>query len=52
MAQLNKRNYGYGAYYQPTYERSRKKQIMEAMGEHYDRAVESEDLFLTINSFQ
>jgi hypothetical protein len=28
MAQLNKRNFGYGVYYQPTLERSRKKQIM------------------------
>ena len=39
MAQLNKRNFGYNSRYTPTLERSRKKQIMEAMGENYDYAV-------------
>lgn len=38
---MNKRNFGYGVYYEPTLERSRKKQIMDAMGTTYDRAVES-----------
>ena len=28
MAKLNKRSFGYGAYYEPTLEKSRKKQIM------------------------
>jgi hypothetical protein len=32
-AALNKRHFGYGGdYYVPTYEKSRKKLIMEAMG--------------------
>lgn len=36
----NKRQFGYGMdYYTPTLEISRKKLIMEAMGESYDRAV-------------
>ena len=52
MAQLNKRSFGYGAYYYPTLERSRKKQIMEAMGEHYDRAVESEDELIYAGSHE
>lgn len=52
MAQLNKRNFGYGVYYEPTLERSRKKQIMEVMGASYDRAVESEDRYLVMRSFE
>ena len=52
MAQRNKRNFGYGNYYQPTLERSRKKQIMEAMGASYDPAVLSEDRFLVMRSFE
>lgn len=52
MAQLNKRNFGYGVYYQPTLERSRKKQIMQAMGANYDRAIESEDRYLVMRSFE
>ena len=52
MAQLNKRNFGYGVYYQPTLERSRKKQILEAMGNSYDRACESEDRFLVMRDFE
>jgi hypothetical protein len=51
MANLNKRHFGYGIYYEPTLERSRRKQIMEAMGENYDRAVESEDRYLVIRDF-
>lgn len=51
MAELNKRNFGYGVYYQPTLERSRKKQIMEAMGADYDRAVESENRYLVLHNF-
>ena len=52
MAQLNKRNFGYGVYYEPTLERSRKKEIMEVMGSSYDRAVESEDRYLVMRSFE
>ena len=51
MAQLNKRNFGFGSHYQPTWEKSRKKQIMDVMGEHYDFAVESENEFLMYNDF-
>ena len=39
MAQLNKRSFGFGSHYRPTWEKSRKKQIMDVMGEHYDFAV-------------
>jgi hypothetical protein len=47
----NKRHFGYGQdYYTPTLERSRKKMIMEVMGEDYDRAVLSEDRWLCIRS--
>lgn len=52
MAELNKSNFGYGAYYKPTLERSRKKQIMAVMGDSYDRAIESEDVFLVMRSFE
>lgn len=52
MAQLNKRNFGYGVYYQPTLQRSRKKQIMDAMGANYDRAIESEDRYLVMTTFE
>lgn len=42
-AAQNKRHFGYAQdYYTPTLERSRKKKIMEAMGESYDRAVLTE----------
>ena len=46
MAQLNKRNFGFGAHYQPTWEKSRRKQIMDVMGEQYDFAIESENMYL------
>ena len=52
MAKLNKRKFGYGVYYEPTLERSRKKQIMEAMGASYDRAVLSEDRYMVLKSFE
>ena len=37
-------------YYTPTLEKSRKKQIMEARGESYDRAVLCEDRWLCLRS--
>ena len=50
-AAQNKRQFGYGMdYYTPTLERSRKKQIMEAMGESYDRAVLCEERWLCLRS--
>lgn len=52
MAKMNKRQFGYGVYYQPTLERSRKKQILEAMGADYDRACQSEDRYLVMKSFE
>lgn len=51
-AELNKRNFGYGVYYEPTYYRSRKREIMEALGENYDQACPSEDRFLVVKSFK
>lgn len=46
-ATLNKRSFGYGNdYYVPTMEKSRKKMIMEVMGENYDRAILCEERFL------
>ena len=50
-AQLNKRMFGFDSHYRPTWEKSRKKQIMDVMGEQYDFAVESENEFLVFNDF-
>lgn len=50
-AAQNKRQFGYAMdYYIPTLERSRKKKIMEAMGDSYDRAVQCEDRWLCLRS--
>ena len=52
MAQLNKRSFGFGSHYRPTWEKSRKKQIMDVMGEHYDFAVESENAYLFLRDWE
>ena len=38
--------------YQPTLERSRKKQIMELLGKDYDQAVPFEDRMLSIGTME
>ena len=47
-AAFNKRNYGFNPRYEPTLERSRKRQILEAMGESYDPAVLPEERYTFI----
>ncbi len=49
-AEFNKRNYGYNSFYKPTYEKSRKKQIMEVMGSDYDYAFKFEDRHLVLRN--
>ena len=40
---MNKRDFGFGHYFRPTLENSRKRLVMELLGDDYDRAVEFED---------
>ncbi len=51
-ADHNRHNYGFGGVYQPTYERSRKKQIMELLGDQYDVSIRFEDRMLQIETFE
>lgn len=40
-AEINKRSFGFGHFYKPTYEKSIKKQVMEALGDNYDYSYKS-----------
>lgn len=51
-AEHNKRNFGFQFTYTPTLERSRKRQIMELLGENYDHAVAFEDRLIDIATFE
>jgi hypothetical protein len=51
-AQMNKRNFGFGLYYEPTLKNSRKKLILETLGDNYDRAAQFEDRLLDIATFE
>jgi hypothetical protein len=48
----NKGTFGFGHYYTPTLERSRKKLILETLGADYDRAVLFEDRLLDLKSME
>lgn len=43
------RNYGFNSYYKPTLERSRKKQIMDALGDDYQHAEPFHHMFMGEN---
>ena len=51
-AALNKRDFGFGHYFQPKYANSRKRLIMDLLGEDYDRAVQFEDRMMEFSSFE
>ena len=51
-ANLNKRYFGFQTQYQPTLERSRKRMIMELLGDQYDSAIAFEDRMLQIATFE
>ncbi|CAD8170543.1 unnamed protein product [Paramecium octaurelia] len=45
QAEVNKRNWGYGVWYKPTLERSRKKLLQDALKDKYRYAMTWEELF-------
>ena len=51
-AQANKRYHGFVPMYQPTLERSRKRQIMELLGKDYDQAVAFEDRMTSFGTME
>lgn len=51
-AQINKKNLGFQFQYVPTLERSRKKQIMQLLGDNYDVAVKFEDRLIDHATFE
>jgi hypothetical protein len=51
-AEHNKNNFGFQFTYRPTLERSRKRQIMELLGDNYDHAVAFEDRLIDIATFE
>ena len=51
-ADHNRSNFGFQPYYKPTLERSRKRMIMDLLGEKYDHAIAFENRIEAISSFE
>jgi hypothetical protein len=51
-AALNKGDFGFQFQYKPTLERSRKRQIMELLGDNYDHSIAFEDRLIDIATFE
>lgn len=51
-AEHNRNHFGFQVQYNPTLERSRKKMIMELLGDKYDRAIEFENRIEGVSGFE